>query len=274
MYFAGLQDAVWEALSEVNRHRDVHLRAEDADYALEDYRAQLRHTAIVIATEPTDARQNLMLGQAMEHKVPVVLMSHAPGNVPFFLRDLPVALLSKSSSTSYTAPGLAQLITDTLSGTLVPKPVFVGYSHKDAAYLERVHVHLAPLRRMNLIEPWSDKAIKAGDDWQDAIRGALARVQVAVLLISADFLASDFIATNELPPLLQAAKDRGVLILPVIVKPSRFLRDSALSRFQAVNDPTRPLSGLSEHEREMVFADLAARIEAATEFQSPTPRKS
>ena len=66
----------------------------------------------------------------------------------------------------------------------------------------------------------------------------------AVLLVSADFLASDFIADNELPPLLVAAENEGVIILPVIVSPCLFTNVPALARFQAVNLPSKPLSAL------------------------------
>jgi hypothetical protein len=59
----------------------------------------------------------------------------------------------------------------------------------------------------------------------------------AVLLISPSFLASEFIAENELPPLLHAAEKEGAIILPVIVRPSNF-EDTELANFQAVNSPS------------------------------------
>jgi hypothetical protein len=91
---------------------------------------------------------------------------------------------------------------------------------------------------------------------------------MAILLISADFLASDFVMQSELPVLLAAAEKRGSKILPVILKPSRFLRDRRLSVFQAINDPRRPLIGLSEVEQEEVYARLADLIE--NELRGPT----
>jgi hypothetical protein len=90
----------------------------------------------------------------------------------------------------------------------------------------------------------------------------LASTRVAVLLVSADFLASEFIVTNELPPLLTAAEHEGARIIPVVVKPSRFLREPEIAKFQALNDPTRPLIKLPEVEREELYAKLAELIEA------------
>ena len=96
--------------------------------------------------------------------------------------------------------------------------------------------------------------------WRDEIEKALTAAQIGVLLISADFMASDFIATDELPPLLAAAQDKGLTILSLIVGPSQFEHTPELSRFQAVNPPSQPLIGLSKVERETVLLNLANRI--------------
>ena len=99
----------------------------------------------------------------------------------------------------------------------------------------------------------------AGDRWKDEIRRALRRARVVILLISADFLASDFIVDNELPPLLEKAESDGTRVVPVILKPCRFVREGHLARFQAVNDPARPVMMMSECEQEAVY-DLVADI--------------
>jgi hypothetical protein len=75
---------------------------------------------------------------------------------------------------------------------------------------------------------------------------------VALLLVSPDFLASEFVVKEELPRLLAAAKARSRRILPIILKPCLFKRNT-LSPFQAINDPARPLSGLSQHEQDLVW---------------------
>src|SRR5579863_2231867 len=77
--------------------------------------------------------------------------------------------------------------------------VFISYSHKDVRYLDQLVEHLTYYERNNLIEFWSDKKIAAGAQWHDEIKQAIEATKVAVLLISPSFLASKFIAENELP---------------------------------------------------------------------------
>jgi GTPase SAR1 family protein len=138
--------------------------------------------------------------------------------------------------------------------------VFISYSHIDKEWLERVQVHLKGLRYLEIdAQAWDDTLINAGDKWYEEIKRALAESQAAILLISADFLASEFIANDELPELLHASANEGLTILPVIIKPSLFSK-TKLGEFQAINDPSKPLSSLHISEQEQIFVNLANRI--------------
>jgi hypothetical protein len=139
--------------------------------------------------------------------------------------------------------------------------VFISYSHADKEWLDRLKRHLKPLVREGNLDCWDDTHIRPGDDWKQEIQNALDTAKVAVLLISADFFASDFIDETELPPLLDAAKAKGVRILPVILSASRFARNLELARFQAVNPPDRPLNEMPTAEQEKVLDRLAHTIE-------------
>jgi hypothetical protein len=81
------------------------------------------------------------------------------------------------------------------------------------------------------------------------------------LLVSADFLASDFIRKHELPPLLTSAELDGATILSLIVSPCRFVRTHEISKFQAVNSPEATLIASSPAEQELAFVRLAHAIE-------------
>src|SRR5262245_57683894 len=135
--------------------------------------------------------------------------------------------------------------------------VFISYSHQDKKWLKRLRVHLRPLERDYNVDIWDDTTINPGSTWTREISEAISSAKVAVLRISADFLASDFIATNELPPLLRAAEKDGAVILSLILSPCRFLQTKILFRFQTVNNPAQPLIGLPKVKQETVWLQLA-----------------
>ena len=138
--------------------------------------------------------------------------------------------------------------------------LFISYSHVDTSCVDRLLVHLKPLERSNTIICWSDKRLRTGDKWKAEIEQNLNEAVIAVLLISADFLASDFIVNNELPPLLINADAKGLRILPVILKPCGFRRDPVLSTFQSANDPATPLLGMTAIEQEALYDKIAEEI--------------
>jgi len=147
-------------------------------------------------------------------------------------------------------------------------PVFVSYSHADLAALERLRVHLKPLFRQGLIRYWDDGALKPGQRWRQQILHAIDAARVFVLLLSQDFLASDFIDAEELPRILAAEEQVGATVLAVYLRP---LRDGAgrLAALQAVNSPARPMSAMSEHEQEAVWVQLQEAVVAALRAGQP-----
>lgn len=178
-------------------------------------------------------------------------------------RGSPTGLSDDRLSTLLTLLGISESEVPTTAARTPEKgkKLFISYSHKDKEYLSRLLVHLRPLEKSKLIDAWNDTRIVPGQKWREEIEKALEAAAVAVLLVSADFLASNFIVDNELPPLLESASKQGTVILPVILTPCRFARDKNLSVFQAVNTPNTPLSGMDEHGREAVYDSIAAFVE-------------
>ncbi len=152
-------------------------------------------------------------------------------------------------------------LTTPSSQPTLPSSVFIGYSHRDGKYVEELRTHLTPYIRSGAIAYWDDTKILPGDHWRDKIEKALHSATIAVLLISADFLASEFIAMYELPLLIEAAQQRRLTILCVIVRPCLF-HDTELEQFQAVNPPSQPLSTMSSSQREEVWIRVVELVKS------------
>lgn len=209
-------------------------------------------------------------GYAHGKAKPTILITARSGPIPFDLNRYQFAAYDPenigeflSRITSAVQSALENPHSFTVEGSPNPSPrkVFVSYSHKDKEFLERMLVHLKPLEAAGLIDPWVDTRLRAGDRWKKQIETALQSASVAILLVSADFLASDFIVKNELPPMLSKAERDGTRIIPIILKHCRFSRDPLLSVFQSHNSPDQPLSTLDDSECERVFDQLAQTLE-------------
>jgi internalin A len=98
--------------------------------------------------------------------------------------------------------------------------LFISYSHRDMTrgkWLDRLKVYVEQFVREEQLDVWDDTRIPTGCDWRLAIKAAMERANAAILLVGPDFLASKFIAQQELPFLLDAAANRGTKIYPLVV---------------------------------------------------------
>lgn len=102
--------------------------------------------------------------------------------------------------------------------TVIPKNIFLSYSHKDEEYKKELDTHFAALKRSGKIETWQDRKIIAGEDWDKTIEEALLNADIALLLLSPDFMASDYIWNVEIPK----AIEKGVKIVPIFLRPCDF----------------------------------------------------
>jgi hypothetical protein len=112
--------------------------------------------------------------------------------------------------------------------------VFISYSHSDTKRVAFVKDYLTVLVDQGLITLWDDTEIEAGDDWAEKIDAALRSACAAVLIVSQQFLGSDFIQKNELPVLLSCAQRYGTKIFWIHISPSTvFLSHPQITAFQS-----------------------------------------
>ena len=140
--------------------------------------------------------------------------------------------------------------------------VFISYSHKDKVWLDKLQTHLKPLVRNKRVSVWADTDIKAGSKWRNEIRNAILRAKVAVLLVSPEFLASDFIADNELPTILNAAENEDLTIIWIPVSSSLY-NETSIEDYQAAHDPSEPLDKLSDAAKNEALVAICRKIAAA-----------
>ncbi|QTQ35081.1 TIR domain-containing protein [Aromatoleum petrolei] len=136
--------------------------------------------------------------------------------------------------------------------------VFVSYSHDDKAWCDAVVKHLQSLHDPIEVEVWVDRnRIRAGDQWLPEIETALARADLALLLISPSFLSSDFIRKTELPKLL-ARRKKGLRVIPVQIVPSPWEAIGWLNetevRPKVRDEKTRKIKALAEFGNEKSVA--------------------
>jgi hypothetical protein len=141
--------------------------------------------------------------------------------------------------------------------------VFISYSHADRAWVERLRKHLAPYLRGGRVVLWEDSQIAPGTDWRTEIDRAIHRARVAVLLVSADFLASEFVIKEEMPAIHRA----GLTLLWIPIRPSGF-EVTPLKNYQAAFDPSHPLSTLTASEQDTALVGIARKVSAAIDINA------
>ena len=139
------------------------------------------------------------------------------------------------------------------------RTVFVSYSHKDKKLFEEFKIMLAPAIQQGIVDLWDDTKIQTGAKWREEIQAGLANARVAVLLVSQNFLASDFIARKELPPLLNAAQEGGATVFWICLS-SCLYEQTEIANYQAAHDPTKPLDKLSKPHRQAALSEICAKL--------------
>ncbi len=138
--------------------------------------------------------------------------------------------------------------------------VFIGCSPEDQPYLEQLRIHLKPLEG-NFIQIWDEDSVSPGEQYCTEIDRIISVADVAVLLVSADFLASSEMTNYVLPPILEKVRLNAMTILSVMIGYCA-LQHSSLASYKPINNPTQPLKIMTEGEQEMVWQKVAQAIRA------------
>lgn len=138
--------------------------------------------------------------------------------------------------------------------------IFLSYSHKDEKLKERLMSYLGELRSAG-IHLWSDDLIPVGSGWGDEIDRALDGARVAILLVTKNFLTSDFIRDTEVPKIIERREAAGVTILPLIAKRCAWRNVPWLAAIQAWPKDGGTVWG-RERDTEGLLTEFTAEVRA------------
>ncbi len=139
---------------------------------------------------------------------------------------------------------------------------FISYSHRDEALLNQLRPHLATLKRQGLIQTWDDRQIAGGSEWAEAIAHNLETADIILLLISADFIASDYCWGIELQRAIARHDNGSARVIPIILRPVDW-DDTPFRRLQALPKGGKPVTEWENLDTALV--DIARGVRKVVE---------
>ncbi|HLK61160.1 MAG TPA: SUMF1/EgtB/PvdO family nonheme iron enzyme [Chthonomonadaceae bacterium] len=141
--------------------------------------------------------------------------------------------------------------------------LFISYARKDEKWLDQLLEHLRSLELHGRITQWTNREITPGSMWRTEIAKELKHADIAVLLVTPAFLASQYIQESELPDLLKKR------VLWIAVESSLYTH-TPLADLQCVNQPSKPLGGYFGNARQKTWVEICEKIlEIAHTFLAP-----
>lgn len=140
--------------------------------------------------------------------------------------------------------------------------VFMSYSHKDEELRNELGSHLAALRRQGLISEWYDRKILPGDVIGEQISDQLLAADIVLLLVSADFIASNYCYEREMSVALQRHENNEAVVIPIILRDVDW-HSTPLGKLNALPTDGKPV--MMHGNQDAAFADVARGIRRLVE---------
>lgn len=140
--------------------------------------------------------------------------------------------------------------------------LFYSYSHKDERLRDKLQTHLSLLKRQGIIAEWHDRRIAAGTEWAGQLDEHLNTAKVILLLISPDFLASDYCYDLEMKRAMERHDAGEARVIPVILRPVDWMA-APFAKLQALPKDLKPVTQWPNQDA--AFTNVAAGIRAVVE---------
>ena len=140
--------------------------------------------------------------------------------------------------------------------------LFYSYSHVDEALRDELEKHLKLLQRQHVIDTWHDRKIISGTEWDKVINKNLDTADIILLLISSDFLASDYCWDIEIQRAMQRHEEKSAVVIPVLLRPCD-TSNADFMKLQGLPKNFKPV--ITWTNLDEAFTDIAKGIRAAAE---------
>src|SRR5436305_14456781 len=124
--------------------------------------------------------------------------------------------------------------------TVEPLELFYSYAHADASLREKLAKHLDALHKQGLIKPWHDQEIRLGSLWVQAINTHLQKAHIILLLISPDFIASEYCFGIELQEDIKRHQAGDAIVIQILLRPCDW-ETAHFGKLQALRLNGRPI---------------------------------
>ena len=141
--------------------------------------------------------------------------------------------------------------------------IFLSYAHADEDLKKELDTHLVPLRRSGKIETWNDRELIIGQEWNKEILEELNKADIILLLISKDFIASQYIWEKELEIAMKRHEKGTAKVVPVIVK-NCLWQEMPFAKLQALPKNAKPV--MSYEDRDDAFTEIAMSVKKLVEY--------
>jgi hypothetical protein len=160
------------------------------------------------------------------------------------------------------AANLLALVIDSINARKrrTPKSVFLSYSRLDEVWRDRIRAILRPIEQAGHVQIWTDVDIEAGSQWDWELRRQLSICDIAILLVSENYLQSAYVRTVELPVLLERSRTKRTHLLWVVLSASSWGRTPLLET-QAVCDPRIPLDTMEDADAQIALVAIRQAVE-------------
>src|SRR2546421_8059866 len=140
--------------------------------------------------------------------------------------------------------------------------IFYSYAHKDEMLRDALEKQLSNLKRQGLIVSWHDRQIPSGVEWKDEIDRHLDTSSIILLLVSPDFMASDYCYGIEMKRAMERYKAGEVQVIPIILRPTDW-KGAIFDKLQALPSEGKPVTNW--RNRDEAFLDIARGIRSEVE---------